>query len=39
MAYLLEVVAEAATATVAAVYRFQAVVADQQPAEGSDDWG
>jgi hypothetical protein len=37
-AYLLGAVAEAAVAVVAAVDKFQGFVADQQRAEGGDEW-
>lgn len=38
IAYLLGAIAEAAAEVVAVVHRFHVVVADQQPAEGRDDW-
>jgi len=38
VAYLLGAVAEAAAEVVAVVHRFRVLVADQQPAEGGDDW-
>jgi hypothetical protein len=38
VAYLLGAVAEAAAGVVAVVDRFSVLVADQQPAEGGDNW-
>ena len=38
VAYLLGAVAEAAAEVVAVVHRFCVLAADQQPAEGGDDW-